>query len=215
MPNMGELLNHISVEISRDRTVQLFILKRDVDDAYGQVKLSEETSRQCVFAITEGKFSGYYRFKKGIYGLADIPCCLIKSNRSNKQYSARLTRWLDRLTHFEKAIQHITGSNLKSTDYLSRYSGREGHDGKNYDEVYVINILAKQANLNLKYGKLFADQSKCSKTITERKKNDSETQVERKTNQSQTNGTFENKYHVNETKQNKITTSNISSKLAL
>ena len=35
--------------------------------------LSKETSRQCVFAITGGNFSGYYRFKKGFYGLADIP----------------------------------------------------------------------------------------------------------------------------------------------
>ena len=37
------------------------------------MKLSEETSRQCVFAITGAKFSGYYRFKKAFYGLADIP----------------------------------------------------------------------------------------------------------------------------------------------
>ena len=37
------------------------------------MKLSEETSRQSVFAITGGNFSGYYRFKKGFYGLADIP----------------------------------------------------------------------------------------------------------------------------------------------
>ena len=72
MPNMEDLLNQISVEISRDRTLQLFISKRDLDYAYGQMKLSEETSRQCVFAITGGKFSGYYRFKKGFYGLADI-----------------------------------------------------------------------------------------------------------------------------------------------
>ena len=31
---------------------------------------------------------------------------LIKRNRSNKQYSARLTRWLDRLTHFDISIQY-------------------------------------------------------------------------------------------------------------
>ena len=36
-------------------------------------KIVEKTSRQCVFAIIGGKFSGYYRFKKGLYGLADIP----------------------------------------------------------------------------------------------------------------------------------------------
>ena len=73
IPNMEVLLNQISVEITRDRTVQLFISKIDLDYAYGQMKLSEETSRQCVFALTGGNFSGYYRFKKGFYGLADIP----------------------------------------------------------------------------------------------------------------------------------------------
>ena len=73
MPNMENLLNQISVEITRDRTVQLFLSKIDLDYAYGQMKLSEETSRQCVFALTGGNFSGYYRFKKGVYGLADIP----------------------------------------------------------------------------------------------------------------------------------------------
>ena len=52
MPNMEELLNQISVEIYRDRTLHLFISKIDLDYAYGQMKLSEETSRQCVFAIT-------------------------------------------------------------------------------------------------------------------------------------------------------------------
>ena len=54
MPKMEELLNQISVEISRDRTLQLFISKIDLDYAYGQMKLSEETSRQCVFAKTGG-----------------------------------------------------------------------------------------------------------------------------------------------------------------
>ena len=73
MPNMEELLNQILVEITRDRTKELNISKIDLDYAYGQMKLSKETSRQCVFAITGGNFTGYYRFKKGFYGLADIP----------------------------------------------------------------------------------------------------------------------------------------------
>ena len=64
MPNMEELLNQILVEITRDRTLQLFMSKIDLDYAYGQMKLSEETSRQCAFVLTGGKFSGYYRFKK-------------------------------------------------------------------------------------------------------------------------------------------------------
>ena len=73
MPNMEELLNQISVEKTRDRKLQLFMFKIDLDYAYDQMKLSEGTRRQCVFAITGGNFSGYYRFKKGFYGLADIP----------------------------------------------------------------------------------------------------------------------------------------------
>ena len=45
---------------------------------------------------------------------------LIERNRCNRQSSARLTRWLDRLAHFDIAMQHIAGSNLKFTDFLSR-----------------------------------------------------------------------------------------------
>ena len=37
MPNMEELLNQISVEITRDRTAQLFFSKIDLDYAYGQL----------------------------------------------------------------------------------------------------------------------------------------------------------------------------------
>ena len=69
MPNMEELLNQISVEITRDRTMQLFISKMDLDYAYGQMKLSEETSGQCVFPLTGGKFSS----KKGFTDLPIYP----------------------------------------------------------------------------------------------------------------------------------------------
>ena len=54
MANMEELWDQVSVEITRDRAVQLFISKRDLDYAYGQMKLSKETSRQGIFAITGG-----------------------------------------------------------------------------------------------------------------------------------------------------------------
>ena len=37
-------------------------------------------------------------------------------NRSNKTYSARLTRWLDRLAHFDINIKHIAGKHLKITE---------------------------------------------------------------------------------------------------
>ena len=96
---------------------------------------------------------------------------------------------------------------MKLTDYLSRNPVGGAAPEKNYDEEYVNNILAEQAELNLKYGQLFADQSKCSKRTTERTKMKSEHKVEHKTDQSQSNRTFENKSNVNETEQNKKTTS--------
>ena len=71
MPNKEELLNQISIEITLVRTAQLFI-SIDLDYVYGQMKLSKETSRQCVFANIGAKFSVYYQIKKGFYGLADI-----------------------------------------------------------------------------------------------------------------------------------------------
>ena len=93
MPNMEELLNQISVEITRDRILQLFISKIDLDYAYGQMKLSEETGRIYVFALTGGKFSGYYRFEKGFYGLADIP--IIFQEKFDRTLGYCTPAWLD------------------------------------------------------------------------------------------------------------------------
>ena len=45
---------------------------------------------------------------------------LLKRNRAHKQYSARLTRWLDRLSHFDVNVQYCAGKHMKLTDYLSR-----------------------------------------------------------------------------------------------
>ena len=93
MPNMEELLNQISVEITRDRRAQLFLSKIDLDYAYGQMKLSDETSRQCVFALTGENFIGYYRFKRGFYGLADIPTIFQEKIVQTQEYCT--PAWLD------------------------------------------------------------------------------------------------------------------------
>ena len=54
MPNVEELLNQISVETTKDRTIELVILKTDLDYAYGERKLWDETSRHSVLALTGG-----------------------------------------------------------------------------------------------------------------------------------------------------------------
>ena len=132
---------------------------------------------------------------------------LINWNWCNKQYSASLTRWLDRLTHFDISIQHIAGSNLKFTDYLSRNPVGGATPEENYEEEYGINILTEHAELNLKYGPIFADQSDRTENRTKLHNDKTETQNERKESQSQTNRTFESKNNVNKIEQSKTATS--------
>ena len=45
---------------------------------------------------------------------------LLKRNKANKQYSARLTRWLDRLNHFDLSLKHTAGKEVNFTDFISR-----------------------------------------------------------------------------------------------
>ena len=65
----------------------------------------------------------------------------LRRNRANKTYSARLTRWLDRITHFDVTVNHIVGEEIKLADYLSRHPNDEAENETHYEEEYVINAL--------------------------------------------------------------------------
>ena len=82
---------------------------------------------------------------------------LLKRNRSNQQYSARISWWLDRLAHFDIAVQQIASSNLIFTNVFSRNPGAAIEE--KYDGEYVINILNKHVALNAKYDSLIDSQS--------------------------------------------------------
>ena len=126
---------------------------------------------------------------------------LIKRNRCNKQYSDRLTRWLDRLAHFDISMQHIAGSNLKFTDFLSRNPVEGASTENKYDEQSVINILTEQAELNSIYERIFTSQSQQTPN--------SEMSRERKSNnQSEMIRIFEKNRHVNETNEQAETSPN-------
>ena len=77
---------------------------------------------------------------------------LIKRNRSNKTYSARLTRWLDRLAHFTINVSHIAGKHLALTDYLSRNPSAPPQTDEAYDEEYVINNVNPHYKFISKHG---------------------------------------------------------------
>ena len=77
---------------------------------------------------------------------------LIKRNRSNKTYSARLTRWLDRLAHFTINVNHIAGKHLALTNYLSRNPIAPAQNDDVYEEEYVIINIAPHYGLVSTFG---------------------------------------------------------------
>ena len=62
MPNMEELISKTSAEITKSNG-EIWMLKIDLDYAYGQAKLSKEAAKYCVFSIIGGDFTSHYRFK--------------------------------------------------------------------------------------------------------------------------------------------------------
>ena len=82
----------------------------------------------------------------------------MKKNKSNKQYSARLTRWLDRLNHFDITLKYTAGKEIKFTDFISRNPTEE-----NYGEEFVIDANAQLATANYRIGRIF-NQSNHSNT---------------------------------------------------
>ena len=72
MTNMEELNSKISAKITESNG-EIWMLKVDLDYSHGQAKQSKEASKHCVFSIIGDNFTGHCRFKKGLYGLSDIP----------------------------------------------------------------------------------------------------------------------------------------------
>ena len=65
----------------------------------------------------------YYIYGKRVNLLTDHPALqpLLTRKRAHKQYVARLTRWLNRLSHFDVNVQYTAGKNIPLTDYLNRH----------------------------------------------------------------------------------------------
>ena len=92
MPNMEELISKISAKITNGEG-EIWMSKIDLDYAYGQAKLAKEAAKHCVFSIIGGDFTGHYRFKKGFYGLSDIPT--VFQEHIDKVLEFKTPVWLD------------------------------------------------------------------------------------------------------------------------
>ena len=67
----------------------------------------------------------------------------LKTNRGNKTYQSRLTRWADRLLPFDFDIFHISGCKLEIVDYLSRFPTFEAPRPSSFDEQYVVKCISR------------------------------------------------------------------------
>ena len=104
---------------------------------------------------------------------------LLKTNRAHKQNSARLTRWLDRMSHFDVNIQYTAGKNIPLTDYLSRHpialteiaelgTKADGQNEAEADEEFVVNQIYGLFEFNRERGsiKRFTEQLNTRENFT-------------------------------------------------
>ena len=104
MPNMEELISRISRKIADGEEDEIWISKFDLDYAYRQLPLSKNTRDLCIFAVTRGNFTGFYRFLKGFYGLADIPT--IFQETIDQTLENKHPAWLDDIVTKGTKEQH-------------------------------------------------------------------------------------------------------------
>ena len=73
LPNILELIDNVALQISEKSIGQVWFSNLDLKNAYSQLKLCDQTSKQFNFIIVGGKTTGTYRFLFGFYGLGDMP----------------------------------------------------------------------------------------------------------------------------------------------
>ena len=73
MPNIHELIDNIALQLSNKESMEVWFSSLDLKNAYSQLQLSTDTSKQCNFSIVGGETNGTYRFLTGFYGLGDMP----------------------------------------------------------------------------------------------------------------------------------------------
>ena len=89
---------------------------------------------------------------------------LLERSRAHQQYSARLTRWLDRLSHIDVNVQYTTGENFPVTDQPSRHPITHGdatetqreneRDDTEFIDGYVLNQIYGLFNFNRTNGSI-------------------------------------------------------------
>ena len=91
-------------------------------------------------------------FKNYVYGVAfgivsdnKALQSVLRSNKGNKTFSSRSTRWVDRLLPFEFSIVHTPGRTLGMADYLSRhpseFEGSVARAEELFNDLFTVNVV--------------------------------------------------------------------------
>ena len=84
MPNIDKILDGVSQIVTENKEGTLYFTLLDLKYAYSQLKLAEDTAKQCNFNIVGGKATGKYRFLMGFYTLKGIPAEIQKAMDSRR-----------------------------------------------------------------------------------------------------------------------------------
>ena len=73
MPNIDSLIQTISQSLSTAPQETAYFTTLDLQYAYSQLNLHNDTARHCKFNLVSGDMTSTYRFKTGFYCLTDMP----------------------------------------------------------------------------------------------------------------------------------------------
>ena len=73
MPNIHELNVNIAFQISNQNSGEVWLGNLELKNAYIQLQLCNDTSKQCSFSFVGGETTGKYQLLTRFYGLGDMP----------------------------------------------------------------------------------------------------------------------------------------------
>ena len=113
-----------------------WISKFDLVYAYGQLRLSKRAMDLCNFAVTGGNFTGFCRYLKCFYGLADIRT--IFQEKIDQTLENKFPAWLDDIIVVTKGSKQKRLDEL--IDVLSKLENACYRLSENKSEVFKTEI---------------------------------------------------------------------------
>ena len=144
MPDMDELPNQFSVEITRTDK-NMMISQIDLHYAYGQMKRSEETSQQIVLALSGGKRSLIRLF----LGLAIFR--MLFQEKIDRTLECYTQQWLDDMIvviragrkEHEKKVLDVLKKKMLDAEPMERIPNCSQKNHKLKSSLYAVQQLAK------------------------------------------------------------------------